>query len=227
MQLVFLLFLIAIVGTMWGRTRFLKIYGQESTNLISSRITGAELAEAILRKRGVEGISIAKGQGLLPDFYDPGTRRLTLAPQHFGGSSFSALALAALQAGKAIQQHEDHKPLLWRNSAVRASIYLTPPLFVIGLFTLLIGLSKTLLPIVILGWSLITFWNFLTVPTEIDAGLRAKRQLDEMRVFRNLDERVGVERVIGAASTANIDGLSIVASWLARTFVPWMKEKAD
>ena len=227
MQLVFLLFLIAIVGTMWGRTRFLKIYGQESSNLISSGITGAELAEAILRKRGVEGISIAKGEGLLPDFYDPGTRRLTLAPQHFGGSSFSALALAALQAGKAIQQHEDHKPLLWRNSAVRASIYLTPPLLVIGLFTLLIGMSKTLLPIVVLGWALVTFWNFLTVPTEVDAGLRAKRQLDEMRVFRNLDERIGVERVIGAASTANIDGFSLVASWFARAFLPWMKEKAE
>ena len=110
---------------------------------------------------------------------------------------------------------------------MRASIYLTPPLFVIGLFTLLIGMSKTLLPIVILGWALVTFWNFLTVPTEVDAGLRAKRQLDEMRVFRNLDERIGVERVIGAASTANIDGFSLVASWLARAFLPGMKEKAE
>lgn len=227
MQLVFLLFLIAIVGTMWGRMRFLKIYGEESTNLISSRLTGAELAEAILRKRGIESVSIAKGYGLLPDFYDPDRRRLTLAPQHFGGSGFSALALAALQAGKAIQQQESHKPLLWRNSAVRASVYLTPPLFVIGLFTLLVGMSKTLLPIVILSWSLVTFWNFLTVPTEVDAGLRVKRELEEMRVFRNLDERIGVERVIGAASTASIDGFSIVASWLARRFLPWMREKTD
>ena len=43
--------------------------------------------------------------------------------------------------------------------------------------------------------------------------------------FRNLDERVGVERVMGAASTANIDPLSILGSWIARSLLPWVREK--
>lgn len=227
MQFAFLLFLIAIVGTMWGRTRFLRIYGQETSNLIASGITGAELAEAILRHRGIEGVSIVKDRGLLPDFYDPAKRRLSLAPQHFGGSNFSALALAALQAGKVIQHYEGHRPVLWRAAAVRASVYLTPPLFLFGAFTLVLGFTKTLLPVLVLLWTLVTFWNFLTVPTEVDAGIRVRRVLGEMRVFRNLDERVGVERVIGAASTAYIDGLSVVGSWLGRTLLPWMKGRED
>lgn len=226
MQFVFLLFLVAVTGTMWGRTRFLKIYGQEASNLLSSRITGAELAEAILRKHGVKGVSIAKGRGLLPDFYDPGERRITLAPQHFSASTYSALALAALQAGKAIQHHEGHRPLLWRTAAVQWCTHLSLPLLLVGLPVLAFGMAKTVLPILVLFWSILAFWNLLTVPTEVDAGLRARRVLEDLRAFRNLDERVGVERVIGAASTAYIDGISVAGSWIARVLVPWVREKA-
>ena len=225
MQLVFLLFLIAVTGTMWGRTRFLKIYGQEKENLIASRVTGAELAEAILKRRGIPGVAIVKDKGLLPDFYEPESHRITLSPQHFGGSSFCALAMAALQAGKAIQHYEGHRPVLWRAAAVRSSIYLTPPLFVAGVVTVLLGMGKTVLPLVVLAWAVLAFWNFLTVPTEVDAGIRARRVLEDMKVFRNLDERVGVERVIGAASTAYIDGLSVVGSWIGRIVFPWKGEK--
>lgn len=220
MQLFLLLFLAAFIGTLWGRSRFLKIYGQESGNHLSSGVTGAELAEAILKRSGIGGIAIAKGRGVLPDFYDPEHRRISLAPQHFGSTTFSALAMAALQAGKAIQHAEGHRPLLWRVAAVRGSVFLSPCLFFLGIVTLVLGMTKTVFPLVVLTWSIIAFWNLITMPTEVDAGLRAKRVLDDLRIFRNLDERVGVERVIGAASTAHIDGLSLVASWVAQTFLP-------
>lgn len=225
MQLALLLFLIALTGTMLGRARFLKIYGEESSNLLSSGLTGAELAEAILRQRGITGVAVARGQGMFPDFYDPELRRISLAGQHFGGSSYSALGIAALQAGKAIQHHEGHRPLLWRTAAVRASVQLGLPLAIIALLAFFLGLSKSLFPICLLGWVILTFWNFFTVPTEVDAGLRAKRVMESMRLFRNLDERLGIERVTGAASTAYIDGVSVAGSWLARTIFPWLRKK--
>ncbi len=225
MQFAFLLFLIAVTGTMWGRTRFLKIYGQEASNLLSCRATGAELVEAILRRSGIAGVAVAKGYGPLPDFYDPGERRVTLAPQHFGASTYSALALAALQAGKAIQHHEGHRPLLWRTAAVRWCVHLSLPLLLAAVPVVALGMAKTVLPVLVLVWSVLAFWNLVTVPTEIDAGLRAKRVLEEMGVFRNLDERVGVERVIGAASTAYIDGVSVVGSWAGRLLLSWTREK--
>lgn len=226
MQLFFLLFLVAVLLTMWGRGRYLKVYGQETGNLLASGVTGAELAERILRHRGIEKVAIVKGHGPLPDFYDPEKRVLSLSPQHFGGASYSALALAALQAGKAIQQHEKHRPLLWRTASVRWSVYLGLPLLFAGFVAVILGLNKTVLPLIVLLWSLLAFWNFLTVPTELDAGARAKRELEEMRFFRNLDERVGVERVMGAACTAYVDGLSVLGSWAARQVMPWLRKKA-
>lgn len=225
MQLALLLFLMALTGTMLGRARFLKIYGEESANLISSGITGAELVEAILRQRGISGVVVTRSRGLFPDFYDPEQRRITLAGQHFGGSSYAALGMAALQAGKAIQHFEGHKPLLWRTAAVRSSVQLGLPVAVIALLAFFLGLGKSLFPLCVFAWTLLTFWNFLTVPTEVDAGLRAKRVMEPMRLFRNLDERLGIERVTGAASTAYIDGISVAGSWFIRTIFPWIRKK--
>ncbi len=223
MQVFFLVFMIALALTMWGRSRFLKIYSQESRNLISSGLTGARLAEGMMRYRGIEGVTVKRGRGLVDDFYPPENRQITLAPQHFAGSTFSALAMAAQQAGKAIQHFEGHRPLLWRTSVIRWTVHMSLPLVLVGLLTLALGLTKTIFPMVLLAWSAIAFWNVLTVPTELDAGSRARKELEGMRVFKNLDERVGVERVIGAASTAYIDGVSVALSWLVRTVFPGKK----
>jgi len=227
-MLVFLLvFMVALALTMWGRGRFLKVYGQETQNSLASGISGAELAERIVRARGIENVTVVRNRSVLEDFYLPEKREIHLSPHHFAGVNFPSLAIAAQQAGKAIQHHEGHRPLFWRNSAIRWTVYLSLPLLLVGLATLVLGMTKTIFPLVLLAWSLIAFWNMMTIPTELDAGERAKKQLAKMKVFRNLDERVGVERVMGASSTAYLDGLFTVGSWVARRILPWAKSKAE
>ena len=169
--------MVALAITMWGRSRFQKIYGQEVGNSLPSGITGAELAKQIIRQRGIEDVSVKKGRGLIDDFYSPEKRQITLSSWHFNGTNFPSLALAAQQAGKAIQHHEGHRPLLWRTTAIRWTVYLSIPLLIIGLIALAMGMTKTILPIVLLAWSLIAFWNMATIPTELDAGERAKSSL--------------------------------------------------
>ena len=75
MQIFLFTFLIALALTMWGRSRFLKIYGQEIKNTISSGITGAELAERILKHRGIEGVSIIRGRGSFDPAWAGSARR--------------------------------------------------------------------------------------------------------------------------------------------------------
>lgn len=223
MQIFLFIFAIALAITMWGRARYQKIYGQETGNTLSSGITGAELARRIVSRRGIEGVEVKKGRGLLPDFYSPEKRTITLAPEHFDGANFPSLALAAQQAGKAIQHHENHRPLLWRTGAIRWSVYTSIPILLIAVATLVLGLTKTLFPLTLLAWSMGAFWNMMTIPTELDAGERAKKQLDGLKAFRNLDERVGVERVMGACSTAYLDGMFTIGSWAGRTLLPWAR----
>ncbi len=227
MQIFLFIFAIALAITFWGRGRYVKIYGQETENRLPSGISGSELASKIIASRGIEGVTVARSRSLLDDFYSPEKKQITLAPCHFDGTNFSSLAIAAQQAGKAIQDHEGHRPLLWRTTAIRWTVYLSIPLTIIALATLVLGMTKTILPMVLLGWSIIAFWNVATVPTELDAGERAKKQLEKLNVFRNLDERVGVERVMGASSTAYLDGFFTVGSWVARTLMPWAKKSVN
>ncbi|MEM6278800.1 MAG: zinc metallopeptidase [Verrucomicrobiota bacterium] len=227
MHIFLIIFAIALGITFWGRGRYVKIYGQETENRLPSNLSGSELAEKILRSRGVEGVTVARSRNVLDDFYSPEKKSITLAPCHYDGTNFPALAVAAQQAGKAIQDHEGHRPLRWRTSVIRWTVYLSIPLALTALVTAALGMTKTILPIVLLAWSLIAFWNVATIPTELDAGERAKRELDKLKVFRNLDERVGVERVMGASSTAYLDGFFTVISWVARTLMPWAKKQVS
>ena len=227
MQIFLFIFAIALAVTMWGRSRFQKIYGQEVENSLPSRITGAQLAEQILKHRGVEGVEVKESRGLIDDLYSPEKREITLSPWHYRGTNFPSLALAAQQAGKALQHHEGHRPLFWRATAIRWTVYLSIPLLVIGLATLGLGMTKTVFPLVLLAWSLISFWNLATIPTELDAGERAKKELEKLKIFRNLDERVGVERVMGASSTAYLDGMFAVGSWAAKALLPWARRKME
>lgn len=226
MQIFFLVFAVALGITMWGRKRFRKVYDQELRYIIHSGMTGAELARKILDSHGgMKGVKIVKGRGVLADFYDPESQCISLAPQHFGGSTFAALGIAANQAGSAIQHFEGHRPRLWRVSAIRATVWLSLPIILVGLFTLVAGMGKTGFPLVLMVWSLIAVGNIVTIPTELDASERAKIELAKFKPFRNLDERVGVERVMGAGCTEYIDGFFAALSWVGSWFIPWIKKK--
>ncbi len=222
---IFLLIFAAVLGlTLWGRKRFRKIYDQETKYITHSEITGAELARKILDAHGgMEGVKIVRGRGILADFYDPVRKRILLAPQHFGGGTYSALGIAANQAGSAIQHFEKHRPRLWRVSSIQTTVWLSLPLVLIGIFTLAAGMGKTGFPMVVLVWSLIAVGNLITIPTELDASERAKKQMAKFKPFRNLDERVGVERVMGAACTQYIDGFFTTLSWVGSMILPWLK----
>jgi uncharacterized protein len=225
MQFFFLIFLVALTVTIWGRSRFQKIYLQEIGNFLSSGVTGAELAERILEQRGISGVEIVKGWGILEDYYDPRRRRIGLAPRHFQSCSYAALAIAAQQAGKVIQHYEGHRPMWWRHQSVSWTVHLSLPLLLAVAVTLLLGMNKTLFPLTLLAWSLVVGWNLMTIPTELDAGERAKRVLSETGLLRTLDERVGVERVMGAFATAQLDGVTMLLAWAKRRLMPWVKDQ--
>ena len=75
------------------------------------------------------------------------------------------------------------------------------------------------------GWSLIAAWNLITIPTELDASERSIKVLGEIKPFRNLDERIGIQRVMRAASAYYIDGVFTVISWIGSWALPWVKKQ--
>ncbi len=220
MQILLILFAVTFGLSMWGRKKYRRIYESEQENILASGITGAELARRIIESKGVTDVEIVKGRGLLPDHYDPAKRRLYLSPQHYGGSSYSGLGIAAHEAGHVLQHIDGHRPLLWRISAIKFTSYLSLPMLVGGVALMVVpGMKSIGILLLSIGWPLMALTNLGTVAIEMDASERSKKRIKQLKVFRNLDEKVGVERVMDSASGYYVDGIYTAGSWL-RSFIP-------
>lgn len=227
MLIFFLLFALTLIVTLYGRSKYRRIYDEEMKNLSPSGLTGEALARRILEASGIDDVEVVRGMGLFADFYNPDRKRLSLAPQHFGGSTYSALGVAAHEVGHAIQQREGYHPLRWRISAVKASMYLTLPLVLIG--GGMMAVSKAGVFMLVISWTLLSGYNLVTMPIELDASERSKKVLRNIKPFANYDERVGVEKVMRVAPAAYIEGLFTVVSWLGSLVLPHLgsDEAAD
>ena len=228
MPFVFLaIFAVTLALTMWGRARYRKIYGEELRHVVKLGITGSEVAERILRENGIYDVKVVRGRGLLADFYNPDKKRLSLAPQHFNGSTYSAIGIAAHEVGHALQHKDGFRPLFWRVSAIKATMFLSLPLVAIGAGMIAVGMGRIGSMLLAVGWPLIALCNLATVPTEMDATERVKRILADLKPWRGLDEKVGIERVMNAACAVYIDGVFTGISWLGSFIIPWMGPADD
>ena len=78
--------------------------------------TGAELADHLLRRLGVEGASVERTE--FGDHYDPETRCVRLSPDNYDGRSLTAVTVAAHEVGHAIQHYQGYAPLIARSRLV-------------------------------------------------------------------------------------------------------------
>src|SRR5262245_16564372 len=85
---------------------------------LSSRLSGAEAAAAVLRGAGVRDVRIEPTEGFLSDHYDPSAKVLRLSQDVYAGRSVSAAGVAAHEAGHAIQHAEGYALLGARQALV-------------------------------------------------------------------------------------------------------------
>ena len=132
----------AFLFAMWAQMRVKSAFARWSEVPTNSRMTGAEVARRICEMGGAEDIPIEISDGYLSDHYDPINRVVRLSQSNYHGSSVAAAAIAAHEAGHAIQHARGDKRLLLRTSLVKfadraarlsaAAIWLAP---IIGLLT--------------------------------------------------------------------------------------------
>lgn len=168
----------------------------------SSGYTGAQVAAEILRRNGIEDVSIHEQPGFLSDHYDPLQRRLVLSSEVFHGGSLSALGVAAHEVGHAIQHQRAYLPLHLRMAAVgttQIASQVVTWLPVLGMATHILstGLGLALMAV---GWGVIMAFNLVTLPVEYDASRRAKEQLARLGIVRSGQEAAGVSSVLNAAA---------------------------
>lgn len=162
-------------------------------------ITGAQAARYILDQNGLRDVSVVPSHGgTLSDHYDPAQRVVRLSPPVFHGGSVSAIAVAAHETGHALQHARGYTPLMLRNLAVPVASLGSN----LGLFLIMMGAVFAFSQMIwagILFFSATVFFQLITLPVELDASARAKRELEHLSLVMPGEKR-GVRQVLSAAA---------------------------
>jgi uncharacterized protein len=209
--------LLSIWASMKTRGTFQK-YSQYTTR---SRMSGADVAAAILRDAGISGVRIESVPGNLTDHYDPRTRTLRLSEGVYASTSLSAAGVAAHEVGHAIQDAQNYSPLKFRSAWVPvASFGGGISIFVLIMAAFLGGAATvaghTVALIGVLLFATTTLFTLVTLPVEFDASHRALATL-QRGGYLAPDELVGAKKVLDAAA------LTYVAAFVtsALTLLYW------
>lgn len=206
MDFLFLIIVPILIG-LWAQYKVSHAYGKYSRIRSSSGITGREAAAAVLDEAGIHDVDIVLTRGKLTDHYDPRHKRLALSEDNYYGNSLAAVAIAAHEAGHAIQHRISYPALKLRMNLVPATQIASQllPFVMIGGFVLgMLGLVY----LGIAAYLVLTVFQLVTLPVEFDASKRAKRQLAALGIVRS-GEAAGVDKTLDAAA------LTYVAAFIA------------
>ena len=195
---------IGMVLSIWASMRTKGTFHKYSQFTTRSRMTGADIAQAILRDANITGVSIEPVKGTLTDHYDPRTRTLRLSESVYGSTSMSAAGVAAHEVGHAIQHAQNYAPLKFRSAWVPVanlggglSIFVLIAAAMMGGAATVLG-SKIALAGVLL-FATTTLFTMVTLPVEFDASRRALVTL-RRGSYLAPDEIAGAKKVLDAAA---------------------------
>ena len=173
-------------------------------------ITGAQAAQTLLQRAGIDDVTIIPTHGDLSDHYNPSNRQLALSENVYHSSSVAAIGIACHEAGHAIQHAEKYAFLGMRTALVPLAGIGSS----LGYVVMLVGLLMAKTPLLLVGaalFSLVLLFQVITLPVEFDASSRAKHLVLEAGIV-DPDEREGIDRVLNAAALTYV--AAVISSML-------------
>lgn len=173
----------------------------------SNDLNGYDVARKILDKNGLNDMLIVETRGNLTDHYDPTRKVIKLSTDIYNTNSIASIAVAAHEAGHAIQDKEGYTFLKIRS-------FIFPIVSLLSRFSYLIiflGFLFEIMNLVYLGIIAVSsglLFQIITLPVEINASKRALKEIEELNITNEQDKE-GITTVLKAAA------LTYVASTLA------------
>lgn len=175
-------------------------------------MTGAQVAQALLRANGLDEVRVEQTEGKLSDHYDPRKKVLRLSPDVYRKPSVAAMGIVAHEVGHAVQDKVRYPAMALRSALVpAANVGSSLGWIVVMLGVLIYAFSQSSF-----GWTVAWIGVFLfaaavlftlvTLPVEFNASNRARQML-----MGN-----------GLVSQAEYHGASAVLSAAALTYVAAM-----
>jgi|LakMenEpi05Aug10_1017310.scaffolds.fasta_scaffold03332_1 Zn-dependent membrane protease YugP len=195
-----------ILLALWASFKVQSTFREYQQFGVRSGMNGAEAARAVANAGGARDVTIEETDGFLSDHYDPTSKTLRLSPDVYHGRSIAAIAVAAHEAGHAIQHAKAYTWLTFRSQMV--------PMVKIGsmlwIWVFLAGMLISSMPwlqtVGIILFSATVVFQLVTLPVEFDASNRAKAVLAHTGIVSTQEEAQGVSKVLGAAAMTYVAG---------------------
>ncbi len=176
----------------------------------SKGLTGFDVAKEILESNGMSDVYVTETQGNLSDHYDPRRKVVRLSSDIYHGTSIASVSVAAHEVGHAIQDKEGYLFMKIRSALIPAVNFASSA----GYFAIMIGFIFGYLRLLWIGIILevvILLFQVITLPVEINASRRGKKQLIKLKL---IDSKEGSKcsKMLAAAA------LTYVASLLSSLF---------
>jgi len=164
----------------------------------SRGLTGLTAAQNILAYYNIKGVVVEPVRGELTDHYDPRSRVIRLSEGVFNSSSVSAVCIACHEAGHASQHAEGYGPIKVRDSILPVCNIGSR----FGLPLALLGYVFGIEPLILIGiilYSLVFFFQLITLPVEFNASKRALSVIEQTGMLSQ-EEHSSAKKVLRAAA---------------------------
>lgn len=202
----FLLIIVIAVAGYIVQARLQSVFAKYSKVALPDGMTGAEIAERMLRENNIRNVRVTHVAGHLTDHFNPQTMTVNLSDSVYSGRSVSAAAVACHECGHAVQHAQGYAPLAMRSALVpvvsfssRAAIWV----IMLGLIMTASSSSDIVCWIGIGMIAMSALFSIITLPVEYNASERALEWLERSRTL----------------SGAQLDGAKVALRWAARTYL--------
>lgn len=182
---------------------------------VSNGMTGAQVAEKMLRDNGIYDVKVVSTPGMLTDHYNPTNKTVNLSQGVYASHSIAAAAVAAHECGHAVQHAYGYGPLAMRSALVPVVNFasnimtwvLLAGIIMIEKFPMLIWIGIGL-------FAITTLFSFVTLPVEVNASSRAIAWLNSAGITDYQTSPKAVDALKWAAYTYVIAALGSLATLL-------------
>lgn len=196
----YLLLIPGMILMFWAQYRIKSTYDKYAQIRSSMGMTGAQVAQAILHRMGVNHVQVEPVAGELTDHYDPSAKAVRLSQVVYGSDSLAAAAVAAHECGHVLQDVQGYKPMNIRAALVPAANIgsnIGPILIMVGIFVGSIG--GIFINIGIALFLAVILFHVVTLPVEFDASSRALKLINELGILQG-EENKAARKVLNAAA---------------------------
>lgn len=195
----YILIIISCVIALIAQVKVKSTYNRYAKVASSKGMTGAMVAEQLLRSQGIYDVSVQRISGSLTDNYNPRHKTLNLSDSVYNSTSVAAIGVAAHETGHAIQHAQGYGPLSFRTALFPFANIGSQLSWIFIIAGLIFGSTNVLVDIGILMFSLAVLFQLVTLPVEFNASSRALKLL-ESEGYLYGDENRQARKVLTAAA---------------------------